>query len=117
MLNSQQNIAFLAFSEVLPGHKYLIAQSSIQTLKTEQQLKAKNTKKKENFWSDYRGGKVAPDKAHKLFGALLWVSFCQSFHKEVNDAGKKMNHLRQHTEQLWQVSTGESDTCKYQKKD
>lgn len=71
----------------------------------------------EKFRSDYRGGKVAPDKAHKLFGALLVVSFYQSFHKEVNDAGKKMNHLRQHTEQLWQVSTGESDTCKYQKKD
>ena len=84
----------------------------------EQQLKArKSTSQKENFRSDYRGGKVAPDKAHKLFGALLVVSFYQSFHREVNDAGKKMNHLRQHTEQLWQVSTGESDTCKYQKKD
>lgn len=71
----------------------------------------------EKFRSDYKGGKAAPDKSHKLFGALLWVSFYQSFHKEVNDAGKKMNHLRQHTEQLWQVSTSESDTCKYQKKD
>lgn len=31
----------------------------------------KSRQKKEKFRSDYRGGKVASDKAHTLFGALL----------------------------------------------
>lgn len=91
-----------------------------RVLNTEQRLKAtkKNTQKEENFQSDYRGGKVAPDKVRKLFFEPCFESpSCQFFHKEVNDAGKKMNHLRQHTAQLWQVSTGESDTCKYHKED
>lgn len=73
-------------------------------------------KRNKKFQSDYRGGKAARDinsPKNSGFDSPLF----QSFHQEVNDAGKKMNHLRQHTERLWQVSTSESDTGEYQKKD
>lgn len=74
--------------------------------------------KSEKFWCDCKGEEnnlwQVPET---LWSPALSLFRNQSFHEEVNDAGKKMNHLRQHTEQLWQVSTSESDTCEYQTKD
>lgn len=53
--------------DVCPGHCLLLQERNWRTT-----IKGKKrTQKKTEFQSDYRGGKVAPDKAHKLFGALL----------------------------------------------
>ena len=97
ILNSYLNIAFFSFQE----SDFRTLSSNLRQARLRTTIISKKSGlQTENFRSDYRGGKVAIDKAHKLFGALLVVSFYQSFHREVNDAGKKMNHLRQHTEQL-----------------
>lgn len=58
----QLNIAFLAYRKWLKQETVCL-RTTIKSKKVHRRRK--------KFQSDYRGGKAAPDKAHKLFGAVL----------------------------------------------